>query len=177
MVCLANRWPLFLSPFCDCGPVGFPVKGEAVPRSPKARVHFAPKDLRIAASLGDLEQVHGYLQSKPEYLDRKDKNGWTALHMAIRGGHTPVVVHLVEFGCDYDAPTVDNVFPLQLAIDAWGENHPISVFLRETGAKTSNDVEEAGDFDNYIEEGRSRLDQFLGTEEDEEEDLGYRDEL
>ena len=148
-------------------------------RSPSAKKYFAPRDLRKAASNGDLEKLRSFVSQKPEYIHRKDKHGWNPLHMAVQGGHTQIVEYLVEVGSDYNSQTKDGKLPLGIAWDQLGEAHPITVFLRSVGAFRSPKEQQllqedaavdAEVYDSYIEQGRSKLDKFFGGSEDEEEE-------
>ena len=53
-----------------------------------------------AAKRGALGDVRTIAQSSPEFLNRKDETGATALHYAAIGGHPAVVRLLVECGAD-----------------------------------------------------------------------------
>ncbi len=82
----------------------------------------APSDLHSAAAIGDLERVRGLLEGERqrhdidmELLQRKDDNGWQALHEAVRGGHLEVVQYLVDHGADIGAETANGGTPLVVA--------------------------------------------------------------
>jgi hypothetical protein len=104
-------------------------------RSASSESKFSPKDLRAAAGEGNQKQLITYLMAKPEYIDRKDRNGWTALHMAVKYGQTTSVQFLVKYKADVNALTNDGVAPLDMAVERFGENHRISQMLRHGGAK------------------------------------------
>jgi ankyrin repeat protein len=157
-------------------PISNQIANDAFSRRSLARAHFSPRDLRVAASNGDLALVNSYILSKPEYLDRKDKSGWSALHMAVKGGHVPVVVYLLEAGAEFNAATNDNKLALSIAVERWGDDHAIPNLLRTAGAKLPHEAREEGGYDTYIEEGRSRLDRLLGSFDDDD-NVGGRDEL
>jgi len=67
---------------------------------------------REAANRGDVRAVQSLLnrpgRSVVDFINGKDKDGWTALHSATFNGHLDVVQLLVEKGAD---------------IEAWGEYH------------------------------------------------------
>ena len=160
-------------------------------RSQTAKKYFAPKDLRTAATNGDLGSLRSYVSQKPEYIHRTDKNGWNPLHMAIRHGQSHIVEYLVEAGADYNSQTKDGLLPLGIALDELGESHPITIFLRTVGAfRSSKEQQLLQDesavnsnnevYDSYVEQGRSKLDKFFGgSEDDDDDDDGgsYGDEL
>ena len=129
---------------------------EAFSRAGTVKVHFSPRDFRVAAANGDDELLASYLDAKPNYLDRKDKNGWTALHLAVRAGHVRVVQRLIRHGSDVSSITEEGYVPLALALDRLGENHQITQLLRDAGAAIpsafsgSSDEEES--YENYRSE-------------------------
>lgn len=51
-----------------------------------------------AAARGDLAQVSTLLSHSPSLLNRKGYSGWTALMLASRNGHFPVVEALLSQG-------------------------------------------------------------------------------
>ena len=164
-------------------------EGAGFARGQTAKKYFAPKDLRTAATNGDLGLLRSYVAQKPEYIHRTDKNGWGPLHMAIRHSQSHIVEYLVESGADYNSQTKDGLLPLGIALDELGESHPITIFLRTLGAfKSSKEQQLLQDdvavnsnnevYNSYVEQGRSKLDKFFGGSEDDDDDDGrYGDEL
>jgi ribosome recycling factor len=106
-------------------------------RSASAEQKFSPRDVRFAAGHGDHKLLITYLDAKPEYVDRTDKNGWTALHLAIRAGQTPSVQFLLKYKADVNVMTNDGRAPLAMALELLGKNHRISQMLRREGAKVA----------------------------------------
>src|SRR5262245_33232238 len=60
-------------------------------------------DLTAAAAGGDLAKVRAILASEPDLLNRKDRDGATALHYAALHGQQEVVRWLVSQGADINA--------------------------------------------------------------------------
>ncbi len=56
-----------------------------------------------AAKHGDEEEVRAVLQRHPEFIDRRDEVGATALHHAAFAGHRNIAKLLVEHGADINA--------------------------------------------------------------------------
>jgi ankyrin repeat protein len=63
--------------------------------------------LLAVAKAGNLDQVKTLLRQNPGLAKMTDKNGWTALHLAARGGHLAVVILLLDKGADVNARTTD----------------------------------------------------------------------
>ncbi len=89
--------------------------------------------LIAAAKQGDIEVTRVLLQGHPEFIDRKDETGATALHHAAFYGHRTVVSLLVERGADVNVR--DNRFgatPTGWAVE----------YLRELGGFLSIELED-----------------------------------
>ncbi len=56
-----------------------------------------------AAEQGVLEEVRAIVSSHPEFINKKDHSGATALHYAAFGGHRDVAQLLVQHGADVNA--------------------------------------------------------------------------
>lgn len=56
-----------------------------------------------AASKGALEEVRAIVASRPEIAREKDREGATALHYAVLGGHRAVAKYLVEQRAEINA--------------------------------------------------------------------------
>jgi ankyrin repeat protein len=71
-----------------------------------------------------------------ETLNLKDKQGWQPIHEAARAGHLNVVEFLVEKGVDIHSRTNDGEgdTPLEIAVEKWGSDHPVSQYLSSLGA-------------------------------------------
>jgi len=106
--------------------------------------------IHSAAGDGDFEAVIEIIET-PEYdddddavemsdtedhinehlLDLPDRNGWTAIHEAVRSGHLDILEYLVGLGADYDKRTSSGYgpSPLYIARDVHGDEHPVVEFL------------------------------------------------
>jgi len=105
---------------------------------------FSTKDLRKAAATGDVETLAAYLGIKPGWVDLADKNGWTGLHLAARGGHEDAVAALLKAGADPSLKTGTGQTALAIAKDRLGDSHPMAKLLlpREDHAEVPNEKEE-----------------------------------
>ena len=57
------------------------------------------------AQQGDIKKLKELGKKNPKALLKKDRNGWTPLHEAVRIGHTESVKYLIKFGADKDLRT------------------------------------------------------------------------
>jgi len=89
-----------------------------------------------AAQEGDVELLMKVIEEDNKQIHMKDKNGWTPLHEAARGGHDAAVELLVRHGADKDVRTNngDGGSPLWLAENLHGKDHPVVLFLKKVGA-------------------------------------------
>ena len=94
-------------------------------------------NVHTAASSGDLDSLIAIAAKNPELLNKKDNNGWNALHEAVRGGHVDVVKYLIEKGSNKDERTHsgDGGSPLWWAKKTHGNDHPMVKYLESIGAK------------------------------------------
>jgi hypothetical protein len=109
----------------------------ALARSGTAKLRFTPRDMRVAARMGQHELVQEYLEHHPEYIDRLDKNSWTALHLATRNGETKVVEVLIQHGSNVALISREGYSALDLAVERLGADHEITRLLRESGGVLS----------------------------------------
>ena len=100
---------------------------------------YLPSALLDATLQNDHETMLHIFKHKPEWVDRRDSNGWSALHEASRAGQVDTVKLLVEGGnADVNArtsPSSDGGSVLYHAISQLGSEHPVVQYLREAGAK------------------------------------------
>ena len=75
---------------------------------------FEQPPIARAAQLGSLQMVKAWLEAGAQ-LDRKDTNGYTALHEAAYSGFAPIVEILIEGGADVDVLSRESETPLMLA--------------------------------------------------------------
>ncbi|CAB9496506.1 repeat domain-containing protein 42 [Seminavis robusta] len=90
--------------------------------------------VHFAAQKGDLGAIKKHVHAAKESINAKDKNGWTPLHEAARGGHRDVVQYLVENGADYNELTGVGETALWWARHEFGDEHPVVEFLEGMGA-------------------------------------------
>jgi hypothetical protein len=103
--------------------------------SPSA-AHVDVPEGHAAAQRGDVERLAKIAMENDKLLHLKDRNGWQPIHEAARGGHTDAIELLLAHGADINARTHGGKgsSPLNVAISALSEKHPVSQFLIEMGA-------------------------------------------
>ena len=90
-----------------------------------------------AASNGDFASLITLAATNPKLIQIHDKNGWTALHEAVRGGHIDIVKYLITVHkLDYNERTNGGLggSPLYWAKKTWGMDHPVTYYLISLGA-------------------------------------------
>jgi hypothetical protein len=92
---------------------------------------FAPRHVREAASKGDTSRLAAYLRKKPDWVNKQDKNLWAPLHLAVRSGSLKTVEMLLDADCDDQLVTFDGRTALDMAIESFGQDHPIVKVLEE----------------------------------------------
>ena len=117
-------------------------------REGMAAKQISPRDFRVAAASNDLETLVRYLETAPEHINRQDKYGWTALHLAVNANHEAIVKLLLEkYSSDVEGPhNVDvgvhsyeeDQNPMDFALARYGFYHPLPK-ARKTTTKNSND--------------------------------------
>lgn len=50
----------------------------------------------LIAARGDLKQLKEVVEKNPDFLHKKDSNGWKPLHEAARGGRTEVIKYILQ---------------------------------------------------------------------------------
>lgn len=95
-------------------------------------------EAHIAAKMGQLDRLRRLAQTDPTNMGAKDNNDWQPLHEAVRGGHTEIVIFLMQFESivDKDARTLQGRGPnaLWMAEDFHGLDHPVTKRLQRAGA-------------------------------------------
>ena len=107
-----------------------------VPSAPIQQV--TSPEAHHAAATGDLDRLEELARKNKKALHKKDANGWTPLHEAVRGGHEDIVAMLIQHGAEKDArtgPRGEGSSPLNLALMHHTEHHPVSKYLQSVGAK------------------------------------------
>ena len=87
------------------------------------------KNIFSAAEGGELEALKKHLERGVD-LNVANNQGYTALHMAVRGGQKNAVALLLEKGANVNAECKGKT-PLEFA----GKNEEIAALLREKGGK------------------------------------------
>ncbi|XP_068594671.1 NAD-capped RNA hydrolase NUDT12 [Brachionichthys hirsutus] len=85
-----------------------------------------------AAATGDLTNVSTLLSRVPSLINQKGSRNWTALMLAARNGHFPVVEMLLAHGCDKFSVNSSSQTAYDIA-KFWGHRH-VSNLLGRTGA-------------------------------------------
>ncbi|GAX11400.1 hypothetical protein FisN_22Lh073 [Fistulifera solaris] len=83
------------------------------------------EDIRSASQTGNLSQLMEMLLAAPDLIDAQDNNGWAAIHLSARAGHTPVIQYLIEAGCQTQIKTKSGESALAIAVRALGHDHAI----------------------------------------------------
>jgi ankyrin repeat protein len=84
--------------------------------------HKADYDVYTVAAVGDLERVKALLQDHPELVSKGDKEGWTVLHWAAKGGHADVAGWLIDEKADVNARGSRGETPLHEAAGGEPQN-------------------------------------------------------
>jgi ankyrin repeat protein len=69
-----------------------------------------------------------------ELVKTVDKNGWSALHEAVRSGELDAVLLLVRAGADVKLQTKGGMTALSIARSILYKNHPVTQYLIKIGA-------------------------------------------
>jgi len=93
--------------------------------------------LHLAAQKGDVRLVQRLVQEDSSLVQKKDDNGWTALHEGVRNGNKEVVEYLHKNGADLNARTGgmgEGGSVLWWAKKTHGSDHEIVAYLESLGA-------------------------------------------
>jgi hypothetical protein len=104
----------------------------AAPAAPAARLADSAAELRRAAEIGAVPQLHTLLGKRPD-IDARDESGRTALMLATLHGQSHAVDILLASGADPNAADAYGITPLQAAIA--GDQPAIVAALRRAGAR------------------------------------------
>lgn len=112
----------------------------AFEREGLAKERISPRDFRLAAASNDYESLVNYLEIVPEHINRQDRHGWTALHLAVTNRHERIVRLLLnQKHPDSVDPGVlsyqdgNQQTALDLALEAYGMGHPITEAFFDSG--------------------------------------------
>lgn len=133
-----------------------PFKPPQLDREGVAAKMVSPRDFRLAAASNDLETLERYLEMAPEHINRQDKHGWTALHMAVHGNHERIVALLLSQTHDRKDMADLNIDPfvksyeekrtaLDLALEQFGLEHPITEAFFGSGWYERSEYKDWGD--------------------------------
>lgn len=104
--------------------------------------HETPeKELLWAAEEGKADLVEKILKEFPDLVDKKDKDGYTALHKAAYNNHYDVAVVLIHYGADINARTNLLWTPLHSACK-WNNPKLVALLLQngaDINAKSEGD--------------------------------------
>jgi len=98
---------------------------------------FTPIDPVRAVADGDVNKLKIQAVLNETKLFEGDHNDWQLIHVAARAGKVEVVDYLLKNGADVNAITNKGRgwSPLQIAIDALGEEHEVCSLLRNAGGR------------------------------------------
>lgn len=100
-------------------------------------------DAHRFANLGDYEALKRVLDKNAALVNKRDTNGWTPLHEAVRDGNLDVIALLIDRGADVNARTGargEGSSALALAMeyhreDEDDEESEVEIFLKKHNAK------------------------------------------
>jgi len=92
-------------------------------------------DLRSVVSQGNTHRFKSITRLNPQFVHDADRNGWTVLHEAVRGGRLEMVKLILEQGADKDLLTIYGTSPLNIAKLLLRKDHEVIGYLESIGAK------------------------------------------
>ena len=95
-------------------------------------------ELHHFALAGDVEKMKEALTKQADLVNVRDKNGWQALHEAVRAGTFEIVQMLLDKGAEVNTrtgKTESGHTPLDLAKRFHGDTHEIAKLLQARGGK------------------------------------------
>ena len=107
----------------------------------------AAENIFAAAEVGDLDAIKKHLEGGAD-VNAANKQGYTALHIAVRRGQKEAVALLLEKGAKVNAQRKGKT-PLDFA----GKKEEIAALLLEKGAKTGKELKAAGSIFSAAESG------------------------
>jgi prolyl 4-hydroxylase len=105
-------------------------------RVKKMKENLSELEANFAAASGDLKLLKQIAKDDPEALHRVDKNGWSPLTEAARGGHQEVLEWLLQEGANINQRTHkgNGGSPLWWAKKFRGTKHKIVAYMEKNGA-------------------------------------------
>ncbi len=124
-----------------------------IEREGVAATMVSPRHFRLAAAGNDYNSLQRYLELAPEHINRQDKHGWTALHMAVHAKNERVVLLLLDQYDGGEAMSDLNIDPfvesyeekrtaMDLALEMFGLDHPITDAFFDSGFYDRDDFED-----------------------------------
>ena len=102
--------------------------------TPADKIDTGRTTLHEAAAQGDLHEVHGILETNDVNIHKRDRNGWQAIHEAVRSGHIDIVKSLADKGADLGAKTNNGGTVLWWAKKSLPQDHEVVKFLEANSA-------------------------------------------
>ena len=107
----------------------------------------AAENIFAAAEVGDLEAIKKHLKGGAD-VNAFNKQGYTALHLAVRRGQKDAAALLLEKGTNVNAERKGKT-----TLDFAGKNEEIAALLREKGGKTGKEIKAAGSIFSAAQSG------------------------
>ncbi len=108
----------------------------------------APDELTDLIVAGDESRALAMLESDPTLAGARNRNGWSALHIAAAMASDPLAASLLAHGADVNARGPGGVMALDRAARAGSEGRPVAMLLLVHGAEmTSRGAVALGDAD------------------------------
>jgi ankyrin repeat protein len=90
----------------------------------------APDELADLIAAGDESQALAMLESDPTLAGTRNRNGWSALHLAAAAASHPLAAWLLAHGADVNARGPGGLTALDQAARAGSEGRPVAMLLR-----------------------------------------------